>query len=86
MERFPEFVIEETFVEHDELWTADDRECELRMQQRGRRALDRLFGENGAKEQCESLFVSSRFLLSQLPSAIRRPRFSYPKSGLVSRY
>jgi hypothetical protein len=54
IERFPEFIIEDGFVEDDELWKEDDRESELRMQQRGRRALDRLFGENGAKETCKS--------------------------------
>ena len=52
MERFPEFIIEKDFVENDELWKDDDRESEFRMQTRGRRALDRMFGENGASETC----------------------------------
>jgi len=54
MERFPEFIIEKDFVENDELWKDDDRESEVRMQIRGRRALDRVFGENGASETCTS--------------------------------
>jgi hypothetical protein len=54
MERFPEFIIEKDFVENDELWKDDDRESEFRMQTRGRRALDRMFGENGASETCTS--------------------------------
>jgi hypothetical protein len=59
IKRFPEFIIEDGFVENDELWKDDDRESELRMQQRGRRALDRLFGDNGAKETCKSSFYST---------------------------
>lgn len=54
VKRYPEFIVEDGFVEQDELWKTDDRESELRMQQRGRRALDRLFGDNGAKETCTS--------------------------------
>jgi hypothetical protein len=53
VERFPEFIIEKDFVENDELWKDDDRESEVRMQTRGRRALDRMFGENGASETCK---------------------------------
>ncbi|KAK4689916.1 hypothetical protein P7C73_g203, partial [Tremellales sp. Uapishka_1] len=48
--RFPSFEIEEGFAENDELWKADERETDQHMQFRSRRAMDRLFGPEGAEE------------------------------------
>ncbi|KAK4685313.1 hypothetical protein P7C73_g4838, partial [Tremellales sp. Uapishka_1] len=48
--RFPMLTIERDFTEEDQLWTADHREEDDSMQQRARRAMDKLFGPDGAKE------------------------------------
>lgn len=40
-------------TEEDELWKPDERETAENMQMRMRRALDRLFGKNGASETCK---------------------------------
>jgi hypothetical protein len=59
-ERFPTFRIEKGFSEEDERWTKDHRETNGEMQARGHRALDRLFGENGAKETCKWMIPDAR--------------------------
>ena len=47
--------------EEDLLWKPDERETDAHMQMRGRRALDRVFGKDGAAETCEFRFCGSIF-------------------------
>jgi hypothetical protein len=51
--RFPMLLIEPSLAEEDTLWTPDIREEDDSMQFRARRAMDRLFGVDGAEETCE---------------------------------
>lgn len=64
--RFPYFKIEEGLTEEDELWKADDRETDAHMQMRAQRAMDRLFGKDGAKETYISLTAHSAILRNLL--------------------
>ncbi|OWZ31903.1 phosphoglycerate mutase [Cryptococcus neoformans] len=64
--KFPNFKIEEGLTEEDELWKADDRETDAHMQMRAQRAMDRLFGKDGAKETYISVTAHSAILRNLL--------------------
>ncbi|WWD16468.1 hypothetical protein CI109_100894 [Kwoniella shandongensis] len=72
-ERFPNFKIEEGFTEEDELWKPDDRETDAHMQMRSQRAMDRLFGENGAKETYISITAHSAIFQNLLAVLNHQP-------------
>ncbi|OCF75050.1 phosphoglycerate mutase [Kwoniella mangroviensis CBS 8886] len=71
--RFPTFKIEEGFAEEDELWKADDRETDAHMQMRAQRAMDRLFGPDGAKETFISVTSHSAILRNLLAVLHHQP-------------
>jgi hypothetical protein len=52
--RFPMLLIEPSPAEEDTLWTPDTREEDDSMQFRARRAMNRVFGVDGAEETCKS--------------------------------
>lgn len=65
-------------MEQDDIyWKADDRETNHSMQIRGRRALDRVFGEGGAKERFISITSHSEFFRNLLAVLDHQP---YPLS------
>ncbi|RXK38098.1 phosphoglycerate mutase [Tremella mesenterica] len=71
--RFPHFIIEPSLAEEDELWRADYREDDKHMQERATRALDRLFGPEGAKETYISITSHSAFLRNLLAILRHQP-------------
>ncbi|WVQ78784.1 hypothetical protein IAT38_000875 [Cryptococcus sp. DSM 104549] len=72
-ERFPMFKIEDGFPEEDVFWKPDDRETDAHMQFRMQRAMDRVFGRDGAKETFVSVTSHSAIFRNLLAVLHHQP-------------